>query len=496
MSPRSSILIVDDQAAGRDTLEALLIAEGYDLHSAGSGLEALEKAAALSPDLVLLDVMMPGMDGFEVCRRLRAERRCAEVPIILVTALDDRDSRVRGIEAGADDFVSKPFDRFELRARVRTTTRLNRYRRLLSERTRFAWATEQSGDGFASVNDADNIVDANARARLYLGLPADPSAPLAGTFRAWALKQYRCEPADAWMSWHATPNGLPRYLIRPETPTSQAFWLQVDCLELPSSGEAERVIRLRDVTEQTTARRRVETFHAVLSHKLRTPLNHMLGSLEVLAAEAASLPPEEVREWVEVAVNGVRRLHRQIEDVLRYVDAPSLAAAGEGCSLSQLRQVVAAIAGDLALQDVRMTVQGDLEGRRLQLSRQAVELVLGEILGNAQKFHPSRTPAVEVEVTSGGPVNARLQVFDDGLTLSPAQLAKVWTPYCQVEKDLTGEVAGMGIGLALAAQIVWGVGGTCSMRNRPDGPGLVVELLLSLAEDDTTSRCGDMVPRP
>jgi signal transduction histidine kinase len=88
----------------------------------------------LRPDLILLDVMMPGMDGFEVCRRIRAAPALAEVPIILLTALDDRDSLLKGIEAGADDFLSKPADRREIRARVRTITRLNRYRTLMEQR--------------------------------------------------------------------------------------------------------------------------------------------------------------------------------------------------------------------------------------------------------------------------------------------------------------------------------------------------------------------------
>jgi diguanylate cyclase (GGDEF)-like protein len=80
---------------------------------------------------MLLDVMMPDMDGFEVCTRLRANPRLAELPVVMVTALDDRESRLRGLEVGADDFMSKPFDRAELRARIRTITRLNRYRRLV-----------------------------------------------------------------------------------------------------------------------------------------------------------------------------------------------------------------------------------------------------------------------------------------------------------------------------------------------------------------------------
>jgi len=139
MPEKSTILIVDDELVSRYTVEVLLAQEGYTLVFAESGEDALKKVVELIPDLMLLDVMMPGMDGFELCRRLRANPRLAELPIVMVTALDDRESRLRGIEAGADDFMSKPFDRAELRARVRTITRLNRYRRLIETEEQLAY---------------------------------------------------------------------------------------------------------------------------------------------------------------------------------------------------------------------------------------------------------------------------------------------------------------------------------------------------------------------
>jgi signal transduction histidine kinase len=130
----SKILIVDDEPSARETIEALLLKEDYQLEFAKDGYEGLKIAEAVQPDLILLDVMMPGMNGFEVCRRIRATPTLAEVPIIMVTALDDRSSLLLGIEAGADDFLSKPIDRQELRLRVRTIIRLNRYRTLVKQR--------------------------------------------------------------------------------------------------------------------------------------------------------------------------------------------------------------------------------------------------------------------------------------------------------------------------------------------------------------------------
>jgi putative two-component system response regulator len=130
----STILIVDDEYSGRETLQSVLEGEGYNLVMAENGPQAIAKAKSILPDVILLDVMMPGMTGFEVCERIRNDPQVAEIPIILLTALDDRDSLLTGLKAGADDFISKPFDRFELRARLIGITRLNRYQKLLEER--------------------------------------------------------------------------------------------------------------------------------------------------------------------------------------------------------------------------------------------------------------------------------------------------------------------------------------------------------------------------
>src|SRR5215467_7883686 len=100
---KSTVLIVDDEMAGRQTLESILEPEGYHLVLAENGPQAIERARMTQPDIILLDVMMPGMDGFEVCRRIRGEKQLAEVPILFLTALDDRQSLLNGLEAGADD---------------------------------------------------------------------------------------------------------------------------------------------------------------------------------------------------------------------------------------------------------------------------------------------------------------------------------------------------------------------------------------------------------
>ena len=126
MARPSRILVVDDTAQNRRLMEAVLSPLGYAVSSAASGREALDLIAAEPPDLVLLDIVMPEMDGYEVCRTLRADPITRVLPIIMLTSSGDQD-KVGAIEAGADDFIARPFDPHELLARVRSLLRIKEY---------------------------------------------------------------------------------------------------------------------------------------------------------------------------------------------------------------------------------------------------------------------------------------------------------------------------------------------------------------------------------
>jgi len=135
------------------------------------------------------------------------------------------------------------------------------------------------------------------------------------------------------------------------------------------------------------------------------------------------------------------------------------------------------ISTDLGLEHV--AVSGQHAGRRrLKLSQRAVESIFWELLENAKKFHPNKSPVVEVTVAVEPADSLSLRIIDDGITLSPGQISKLWSPYYQGEKYFTGEIPGMGLGLPMVAALVWEVGGTCQLRNRDDGPGVIVELVI------------------
>jgi two-component system, sensor histidine kinase and response regulator len=118
------VLIVDDDPLSRETLQAILHREGYTLLFAVSGVEALANLSEFAPDLILLDVMMPIMNGFEVCAQIKGKPEFRHIPLILITALDDTAELVRGLDLGADEFITKPFNTAELKARVRSMLRI------------------------------------------------------------------------------------------------------------------------------------------------------------------------------------------------------------------------------------------------------------------------------------------------------------------------------------------------------------------------------------
>lgn len=116
----SRILVVDDVELNRQLLEAHMISEGYQVESACNGQEALELVQAKAPDVILLDIQMPGIDGYQVCETLKGGENTRLIPIVMITALTQMEDKIRAIEAGADDFISKPFNKFEVLARIRS----------------------------------------------------------------------------------------------------------------------------------------------------------------------------------------------------------------------------------------------------------------------------------------------------------------------------------------------------------------------------------------
>src|SRR2546423_11700136 len=155
------VLVVDDIPSNVKLLEAKLAAEYFEVITATNGEQALARVASDDPDIVLLDVMMPGMDGFEVCRRIKSSAKTTHIPIVMVTALDQPSDRVTGLEAGADDFLTKPVDDVSLFARVRSLVRL----KMMTDELRMR---EETGQSMGLIDPADTLVDSAPTGRILI----------------------------------------------------------------------------------------------------------------------------------------------------------------------------------------------------------------------------------------------------------------------------------------------------------------------------------------
>ena len=186
------VLVVDDIPANLRLLEAKLRAEYFEVALAASGPEALALTSAWAPDVVLLDVMMPGMDGYEVCRRLKSQDSTAHIPVVMVTALTDQAERVRGLEAGADDFISKPVDTALLFARLRALLRM---KQVLD-----AWRVRTETTRELGFDSPGAPVEDFSTARLLLagGLPEEAAAVAAALGADGMTVEHAPDDATAW----------------------------------------------------------------------------------------------------------------------------------------------------------------------------------------------------------------------------------------------------------------------------------------------------------
>lgn len=474
------ILIIEDDPISIKLLETTLKRDGYSISKAASGLEGMKLAAEILPDVILLDIVLPDINGFEVCRKIRNHKLLSDVVIIITTSLHDRESRIKGMEAGADEFITKPFDSDDLKIKMRSIAKLNRYRRIIAERAKFEWVVENSEEGFVIVDDNDMISYLNPQASLFLNLPIDNKELPQKTFKDIVLSQYNLEPKEAWVNWiDEKQKTTTRYFVRPETQLISSLWLQVECLRMPDNFNMGKIVRIKDVTNQKYSQARMRSFQSMIYHKLRTPMTSVLGGMEILSQhERLDMSRQELKEYIDETLNSLKRLYGSIEDIFSHQEALRLSGFEDSLRLTECKELIEFAEDYLGLKPINLKIKLQNIHYKFPLSKRAVEFVLVEILENSKKFHPSNNPEVTIEIKNQDNNFISIKIIDDGRTIPPENLNKVWAPYFQIEKIFTGNIAGMGLGLSSVATIIWGVGGSCSISNRIDKPGVIVELIL------------------
>ena len=457
------VLIVDDEPRSRELLKSMLQLDDYELLEAVSGAEALELAGRHLPDVILLDVMMPEMNGFETCRRLRQDQRLQHVPILFLTALDDRASRLEGLNAGAEDFISKQIDTVELRIRIRTITKLNRFRRLFEERARFEQAVEHAPTGVIVTDHAGRIELINAAAQALFRQAPTVGENAGALFPAGIIEQILHTLAETTTA-PPHPHAL---ATRPLAAADRDTAVEITAARLP--GRAV-YFSLHDITErkrmesQLIRIQRVEVL-GQLAGGLAHDLNNVLGSIESsatrLAQETGPGPaPASLINSLQAAAQSGGDMLRQLLLFSRGADEPGevldpLPICREVAQLAQEAQ-----GGDI---EVRLVVESTKDERaRIRSQRSQLHQILLNLIANARDAmdghgrlsvefairtpHPAELGSIPPE--RAGVEHVVIAVVDEGPGIAPEVRDRLFEPF------FTTKAPGRGTGLGLATVLL------------------------------------------
>jgi len=477
MTPR--ILIVDDEKMNQVTLEAFLTTDGYELHYAENGREAFEKARALMPDLILLDVMLPELDGFGVCKLLRSDPALGRIPIILITALHDEQSRLEGLRAGADDFLTKPCIREELRARVRTVVSLNRFRALAEERTRFERLYELAPAGIVLTDEQGRVLAANRRAETWLGGAERPlvgdlittrfEAAAAAGLESIIAAALRDEEVEAQPLHRGTGADERIMLVRgaavPEgRRTSRAMLVLGDVTAEVRAREALEKLNaeLEDIVRART--RQLEDANSLLlsyasfvSHDLRSPLTVVKGYLALLEEGVAPIS-DEAKPMVTAAHRAANTMAEMVTNILQLAQDVHDSTRGPAFALDPqpvLKHLISHVRDLAENRETKITLAGPLP--TVGVTAVLLERVFFNLLTNAVKYSAGRShPVIEIGAREHpeGPV---LYVRDNGVGFDARDADRLFQEFSRL--PTAGASEGLGLGLSLVNRLVRAHGG-------------------------------------
>ncbi len=469
MKEKPSVLVVDDQPLNVKLLEAHLAPQGYEIYQAYSGQEALEKVLENEIDLILLDVMMPGLDGYEVTRRLRANEETRLIPIVLITALKDTEDRIRGIEAGCDDFISKSFDKNELLSRVKALLKISYYRSLLDEKEKFEYLIEHMEDGIVIFSGDIKINRLNQKARDFLGIDTyDPDFDFFNHLESLFKVNYQGD-----LKKDVKERMLSFSLERSETEKVKSLFLEVrsSVIKNPAKEISSLIMIVNDVTEQRKEELLKQNFLSLISHKLRTPVNFITQSASMLREGILGSLTEKQEKFINSILEKSNSLAGLVEKLIGFTTVISQNIDLLKDSVEEpieLKSYLTAFIDSrrYAREDkkVEITIDCPEQEASISLSKSYLDLIMGNLIENAIKFNDKESAKITVAVKTF-PEKIDILVSDNGAGIPPEEKEKIFNKFYQIDKYFTGNVEGAGLGLALVKQLITAYGGQMDLKS-------------------------------
>ena len=542
------LLAVDDSITYLQELGSQLRREGYHVVMASSGEEALELLAARPVDGILLDLVMPGLSGQDTCKRIKQRAEWRDIPLIMLTARDDRDAMIEGINAGADDYIAKSADFDVLKARLRAQLRRKyfedenrRIREKLVRRETEATAREQ---GEAEQKKLDqrlrdqqfytrSLIESNIDALMTtdpLGIITDVNKQmeaLTGCTRDELIgapsKNYFTDPerAEAAIKLVLREKKVTDYELTARARDGKKTEVSYNATTFYDRDRTlQGVLAIaRDVTERkrneqalqetntelASAKSAAEEanlaksdFLSSMSHELRSPLNAILGFAQLMEL-ASPLPTDSQKESIAQILQAGWHLLKLINEILdlSVIESGKVSLSTESVSLAEVMSECQAMMEPQAQQlGIGMTFPRFDNPFFVSADRTRLKQIVINLLSNAIKYNKEQGTVV-VDCTTSTPGFTRISVKDTGAGLSPEKLAQLFQPFNRLGQE-AGGVAGTGIGLVVTKRLAELMGGVLGVESTAGEGSVFWCELISCAAPELVVESGEAatVDRP